>query len=100
MPLWQVKCGTAYDVVHHLVHDKLKAKLKVPRPVSVKQPEGAIEAFNKQSIVFSGDSHIALSPGSRSLILSHWSSLSAYRCVIFSLLSLIFFSPSHSTLPN
>lgn len=37
-----------YDVVHHLVHDKLKAKLKVPRPVSVKQPEGAIEAFKKK----------------------------------------------------
>jgi transposase len=37
-----------YDVVHHLVHDKLKAKLKVPRPVSVKQAEGAIEAFKKK----------------------------------------------------
>lgn len=37
-----------YDVVHHLVHDKLKAKLKVPRPVSIKQPEGAIEAFKKK----------------------------------------------------
>jgi transposase len=37
-----------YDVVHHLVHDKLKAKLKVPRPVSVKQMEGAIEAFKKK----------------------------------------------------
>jgi hypothetical protein len=36
-----------YDVVHHLVHDKLKAKLKVPRPVSAKQAEGAIEAFKK-----------------------------------------------------
>ena len=37
-----------YDVVHHLVHDKLKAKLKVPRPVSIKQTEGAIEAFKKK----------------------------------------------------
>ncbi len=37
-----------YDVVHHLVHHKLKAKLKVPRPVSVKQMEGAIEAFKKK----------------------------------------------------
>jgi len=37
-----------YDVVHHLVHDKLKAKLKVPRPVSAKQVEGAIESFKKK----------------------------------------------------
>lgn len=37
-----------YDVVHHLVHDKLRATLKVPRPVSVKQPDGAIEAFKKK----------------------------------------------------
>jgi transposase len=37
-----------YDVVHHLVHDKLKARLKVPRPVSVKQIEGEIEAFKKK----------------------------------------------------
>ncbi len=36
-----------YDVVHYLVHDKLKAKLKVPRFVSIKQPEGAVEAFKK-----------------------------------------------------
>lgn len=36
-----------YDVVHHLVHNKLKANLKVPRPVSVKQGEGAIDAFKK-----------------------------------------------------
>ena len=37
-----------YDVVHHLVHDQLKAKLKVPRPVSVKQAEAAIEDFKKK----------------------------------------------------
>lgn len=37
-----------YDVVHHLVHDKLKANLKVPRPVSVKQAEGEIEDFKKK----------------------------------------------------
>lgn len=37
-----------YDVVHHLVHDKLKASLKVPRPVSVKQTEGAIDTFKKK----------------------------------------------------
>lgn len=37
-----------YDVVHHLLHDKLKANLKVPRPVSVKQGEGAIDAFKKK----------------------------------------------------
>lgn len=36
-----------YDVVHHLVHDKLKAKLKVPRPVSAKQAEGAFLSFQK-----------------------------------------------------
>jgi putative transposase len=43
-----------YDVVHHLVHDKLKAKLKVPRPVSVKQTEGAIEAFKKKTTSTAG----------------------------------------------
>jgi hypothetical protein len=37
-----------YDVVHHLVYEKLKAKLKVPRPVSAKQAEGAIESFKKK----------------------------------------------------
>jgi transposase len=37
-----------YDVVHHLVHEKLKANLKVPRPVSVKQTEGAIDTFKKK----------------------------------------------------
>jgi transposase len=37
-----------YDVVHHLVHNKLKANLKVPRPVSVKQPLGVIDAFKKK----------------------------------------------------
>ena len=37
-----------YDVVHHLVHDKLKASLKVARPLSVKQGAGTIEAFKKK----------------------------------------------------
>ena len=37
-----------YDVVHHLVHKKLKANLKVPRPVSIKQTEGAIDTFKKK----------------------------------------------------
>jgi len=39
----------SYDVVHHLVHDKLKAKLKVARPRSHQQAPGAIETFKKNS---------------------------------------------------
>lgn len=38
-----------YDVVHHLVHDKLKAKLKVARPKSHEQEPGAVETFKKNS---------------------------------------------------
>jgi len=36
-----------YDVVHNLVHSKLKAKLKVPRPRSQSQDPSAIETFKK-----------------------------------------------------
>lgn len=39
----------SYDVVHHLVHDKLKARLKVARPKSNEQDPGAIETFKKNS---------------------------------------------------
>lgn len=38
-----------YDVVHHLVHDKLKAKLKVARPKSNEQAPEAVETFKKNS---------------------------------------------------
>lgn len=37
-----------YDVVHNLVHDKLKASLKVARPKSNEQEPDAIENFKKQ----------------------------------------------------
>lgn len=36
-----------YDVVHNLVHDKLQANLKVPRPKSNRQGPGAVEQFKK-----------------------------------------------------
>ena len=38
-----------YDVVHHLVHDKLKAKLKVARPKSHEQGPEAVATFKKNS---------------------------------------------------
>ena len=43
-------CGVqvSYKVVHETVHYKLKAKLKVPRPVNIKQEKGAIENFKKK----------------------------------------------------
>jgi transposase len=37
-----------YDVVHNLVHDKLKADLKVARPKSNEQEPGAVETFKKE----------------------------------------------------
>lgn len=37
----------SYTVVYKLVHYKLKAKLKVPRPVHIKQQQGAVESFKK-----------------------------------------------------
>lgn len=43
-------CGIEadYKVVHKTVRYRLKSKLKVPRPVSVKQPDGATEDFKKK----------------------------------------------------
>lgn len=38
----------SYKVVHDTVHYGLKAKLKVPRPVNIKQQEGAISGFKKK----------------------------------------------------
>jgi transposase len=39
----------SYSLVHKLVRYQLKAKLKVPRPVNIKQKEGAVEDFKKNS---------------------------------------------------
>ena len=43
------ECGLdlKYDTVNRFVSQKLKAKLKVPRPQSLKQTSGAIEGFKK-----------------------------------------------------
>lgn len=45
------ECGLElkYNTVNRFVREKLQAKLKVPRPVSVKQRAGAVEAFKKTS---------------------------------------------------
>lgn len=45
------ECGLElkYNTVNRFVREKLKAKLKVPRPVSAKQKPGAVEAFKKTS---------------------------------------------------
>jgi transposase len=40
--------SASYKVVHAIVRYQLKAKLKVPRPKSEKQPKGAIETFKKK----------------------------------------------------
>ena len=37
----------SYKVVHDTVRYRLKAKLKVPRPVNIKQKAGAIDNFKK-----------------------------------------------------
>lgn len=37
-----------YDVVHNLVHNKLKSRLKVARPKSSQQEPGAIETFKQE----------------------------------------------------
>jgi transposase len=37
----------SYKVVHEVVHYKLKAKLKAPRPRSIKQDKGVEEEFKK-----------------------------------------------------
>ncbi len=44
-------CGLAmeYETVRYFVRRKLQAKLKVPRPQSLKQTPGARETFNKTS---------------------------------------------------
>ncbi|MGK7951494.1 MAG: transposase [Xenococcaceae cyanobacterium] len=39
----------SYKVVHDTVRYRLKAKLKVPRPVNIKQKKGAIENFKKRT---------------------------------------------------
>ncbi|MGK7938186.1 MAG: transposase [Xenococcaceae cyanobacterium] len=39
----------SYKVVHDTVRYRLKAKLKVPRPVHLKQEKGAIENFKKRT---------------------------------------------------
>lgn len=36
-----------YKTVHQLVRYRLKAKLKVPRPVHIKQEKGAVQEFKK-----------------------------------------------------
>ena len=40
----------SYTGVHQLVRYKLKAKLKVPRPVHVKQEAGIVENFKKNLV--------------------------------------------------
>lgn len=48
--LWLATClgiRVKYDVVHNLVHDKLKVKLKVARPHSDEQEPAAVENFKK-----------------------------------------------------
>lgn len=39
--------NVSYKVVHDTVRYRLKAKLKVPRPVNIKQKAGAIDNFKK-----------------------------------------------------
>lgn len=39
----------SYRTVHQWVRYRLGAKLKVPRPVSIKQAQGAVEEFKKNS---------------------------------------------------
>ena len=43
------ECGleVKYDTVNRFVREKLKAKLKVPRPQSLKQGSGAVAGFKK-----------------------------------------------------
>jgi Winged helix-turn helix len=48
--LWLRTCfeiDLAYRTVHELVRSKLKAKLKVPRPLHIKQNKEAKENFKK-----------------------------------------------------
>ncbi len=45
------ECGleVKYDTVNRFVREKLKAKLKVPRPQSLKQASGVVAGFKKTS---------------------------------------------------
>jgi transposase len=47
----ELECGlkVKYDTVNRFVREKLQAKLKVPRPVSLQQKPGEIEGFKKTS---------------------------------------------------
>ena len=47
------QCGLKlkYDTVNRFVAQKLKAKLKVPRPVSTQQATGAITGFQETSVL-------------------------------------------------
>ena len=47
----KLECGLElkYNTVNRFVREKLQAKLKVPRPVSVKHTAGTVEAFKKTS---------------------------------------------------
>jgi putative transposase len=47
---WLASCcdlQVSYRTVHQWVHYRLQGKLKVPRPVSIKQKEGVVEEFKK-----------------------------------------------------
>lgn len=46
------ECGLKlkYDTVNRFVRQKLQAKLKVPRPVSAKQRDGAVVQYKKTSV--------------------------------------------------
>ena len=41
----------SYKGVHQAVRYRLKGKLKVPRPVHIKQKTGAVEEFKKNSVL-------------------------------------------------
>lgn len=50
---WLASCcetEVAYRTVHQWVRYRLKGKLKVPRPVSIKQKEEAVEEFKKNCL--------------------------------------------------
>jgi hypothetical protein len=45
----EMKLGKIQETVNRFVREKLKAKLKVPRPQSLKQVDGAVTGFKKTS---------------------------------------------------
>jgi transposase len=50
---WLASCcdlQVSYRTVQQWVHYRLQGKLKVPRPVSIKQKEGVVEEFKKNCI--------------------------------------------------